>query len=109
MGADENSQVFYSRIKGEMENALQKLTFPCLRIVRPSLLLGFRNELRFGERVGGPLGPLVNLLLQGNLKKYRPIEAECVGRFTVEVAKHKTFGGLHAYKSDEIATSCKML
>ena len=109
MGADENSRVFYSRIKGEMENALQKLNFPCLRIVRPSLLLGSRNELRLGERVGVLLVPLANLLLQGNRWKYRPIEAEYVAHFTVEVAKHKTLGGLHVYKSHEIATSCKML
>lgn len=39
IGADSNSKVFYSRVKGEMEQALEELDYPCLRIFRPSLLL----------------------------------------------------------------------
>ncbi len=48
MGSDSKSKIFYNRTKGEMEEALQEIGFPCLRIFRPSLLLGKREEFRLG-------------------------------------------------------------
>ena len=45
MGADAGSKVFYSRVKGELEEALAKLPFEGLVIARPSLLAGNREEL----------------------------------------------------------------
>ncbi len=51
LGADPKSRVFYSRTKGELEQALMKIRFPGLTIVRPSLLLGDREEFRLGEEV----------------------------------------------------------
>jgi uncharacterized protein YbjT (DUF2867 family) len=55
LGADPRSRVFYNRIKGETEAAVQSIGFESLTIVRPSLLLGARAEFRFGERVFAPL------------------------------------------------------
>lgn len=51
MGASADSRVFYSRTKGEMEDALSDIGFPSLHIFRPSLILGDRNEKRFGEQM----------------------------------------------------------
>ena len=45
LGADPGSSVFYNRVKGETEEALQAMGWPQLTIVRPSLLLGPRREL----------------------------------------------------------------
>jgi uncharacterized protein YbjT (DUF2867 family) len=59
LGADPVSRVFYNRIKGETEVALAALGFPRLVIVRPSLLLGARDEFRLGERMFAPLGRLL--------------------------------------------------
>ena len=102
MGADPNSKVFYSRVKGEMEQALQQLDYPCLRIIRPSLLLGLREEFRLGERIGVLLTPMLKPLMIGSLKKYRPVEAESVAKFMVKVAQEEPISGVHIYESDMI-------
>jgi uncharacterized protein YbjT (DUF2867 family) len=99
LGADKDSKVFYNRVKGEMESALQKLGYPCLRIIRPSLLLGPREEFRLGEKIAVILTPLLKLILLGSLKKYRPVEAEKVAQFMVKVAREEPIAGVHKYES----------
>lgn len=102
IGADKDSKVFYNRVKGEMESDLQKLSYPCLRIIRPSLLLGPREEFRLGEKIAVLLTPLLKPILLGSLKKYRPIEAEKVAQFMVKVACEEPIAGVHIYESNLI-------
>jgi uncharacterized protein YbjT (DUF2867 family) len=102
LGADSNSKVFYNRVKGEMEEAIQKLNYPCLRIIRPSLLLGNRKEFRLAEKIGVLLTPLLNPFMMGSLKKYRPVQAESVAKFMVEVAHKEPASGVCVYESDII-------
>src|SRR3979411_329637 len=45
-GADIGSKNFYLRTKGEMEQALMGVGFPNLDILQPSLLLGWRGQVR---------------------------------------------------------------
>lgn len=52
LGANINSKLFYNRCKGEVEKNLRKTGFECLRVYRPSLLIGDRQEFRFGESLG---------------------------------------------------------
>lgn len=52
MGADNQSPVFYNRVKGEMEDAVAGLGFETLVIARPSLLAGDRASLRQAQRPG---------------------------------------------------------
>jgi len=81
LGADARSSVFYNRVKGEAEAALQTLGFERLVIARPSLLDGARESLgqphRAGEawslRLARPLAPLIP-------KAWRPIGADRVAR-----------------------------
>jgi len=82
--------------------ALKEIGFPCLRIIRPSLLLGKRNEFRLGEKIGVLLTPLLKPFLMGSLRKYRPVEAEAVARFMVKVAHEASASGSHVYESDMI-------
>jgi uncharacterized protein YbjT (DUF2867 family) len=105
IGASKDSKVFYSRIKGEMEEALKGLSYQCLRIIRPSLLLGPRKEFRFGERISIMMSPFWKLFLFGSLKKYRPIQAEHVARFMVKVAHEQPVSGIHVYDSDMISNN----
>lgn len=51
-GADPASRVFYSRVKGELEQALSALPLEALVIARPSLLLGERAALGQARRIG---------------------------------------------------------
>jgi uncharacterized protein YbjT (DUF2867 family) len=76
MGASPNSKVFYSRVKGELEEALASMPFDALVIARPSLLIGDRQELgqpeRTGERVGRVAAQLLGPLIP---RHYKPIDA----------------------------------
>jgi uncharacterized protein YbjT (DUF2867 family) len=85
LGADSNSKVFYNHTKGKMEEGVKEI-FPASTFVRPSLLLGERDEQRIAEGIGQYLMPLLNPLLQGNLKKFRAIEAKDVARALFEIA-----------------------
>ena len=49
MGSDTHSFFFYNRVKGELESAIVSLGYPSVTIARPSMLLGERQEHRFGE------------------------------------------------------------
>ncbi|WEK42129.1 MAG: NAD-dependent dehydratase [Candidatus Sphingomonas colombiensis] len=55
MGADARSRFLYPRTKGELEDAIERLGFPSLTIVRPGFLGGERSEHRPLERIMGPL------------------------------------------------------
>jgi uncharacterized protein YbjT (DUF2867 family) len=52
MGADARSRIFYNRVKGELEDALQGLGFGTLVVARPSFLVGDRQALGQPERPG---------------------------------------------------------
>jgi len=79
VGADAKSRNFYLRLKGEVEQALERLGFARLDIVRPGLLRGERGgERRLGERLGILVSPLVNLLLRGRLAAFAAIDARVV-------------------------------
>lgn len=81
MGADARSKVFYSRVKGEMEEALSALGFETLVIARPSLLVGDREALGQPARIGEELGLKVSRWLSPLIPdNYRPIEARAVAR-----------------------------
>lgn len=103
MGADKNSSVFYSRIKGEMEEALKEIGYPCLHIIRPSLLLGPREEFRLAEKIGELLAPILKPFMLGSVKKYRPVQAESVAQFMVKVAHEGSVSGVHIHESDLIS------
>jgi uncharacterized protein YbjT (DUF2867 family) len=81
MGADAKSRIFYNRVKGELEEELERLSFKGLIIARPSLLVGDREALgqpkRSGERVATVVSKLFGKLIPAN---YRPIAAANVAR-----------------------------
>ena len=64
MGADPHSLFFYNRVKGDMEQALRAQAWRNLTILRPSMLLGERDNKRANEAL---LAPLFRLL-PGNWK-----------------------------------------
>lgn len=81
MGAQSNSKIFYSRVKGELEDALSKLPFEGLIIARPSMLVGDRTDLgqpvRQGEVLANAVGKVLGFLIPAN---YKPIGAEAVAQ-----------------------------
>ncbi len=101
VGADPQSRILYSRVKGEAEEALRRLQFESIQIFRPSLLVGARSQGRPAERVAGLLSLLVAWAFVGPLSRYRPIKAEAVARAMVQVAREAP-RGTHVYESKEI-------
>ncbi len=100
VGADPESLFFYSRVKGDLEEAVRKLPFWAVHIFRPSLLLGERDEKRFGEQLA------VNVM--GRLKgfkslfgKYQPIEPAILARAMVQAAQEMK-RGTFIYESPEL-------
>ena len=101
LGAAPRSRIFYSRVKGEAEEAVRRLQFEGIHIFRPSWLIGARAKTRPVERVAGILSPLVAWALVGPLARYRPIKAEAVARAMVRVAREAS-RGTHVYESHEV-------
>jgi uncharacterized protein YbjT (DUF2867 family) len=79
LGANPRSANFYSRVKGEMEDALETLKFDSLVLARPSLLIGDRTSLgqqpRLAESIAVTLARPLAPLIPG---RWRPISAERV-------------------------------
>ena len=78
IGANPKSSSFYLKTKGKIEQELIALGFRHLCIVRPSLLLGKRQEYRWAEAISAKLFPALSFLMVGKLKKYRAVKAEKV-------------------------------
>lgn len=92
IGADPESRIFYSRVKGETETDVRKLPYRAVQIFRPSMLLGERPEFRLGERLAIMASPLLQLVLVSRLRRYRPIQASDVARAVVRVAREAPRG-----------------
>jgi len=103
MGANAQSSIFYSRVKGELEEQLIQLDLPKLFVFRPSLLLGNRQEFRLGEKAGEWLAKPLSALLIGQWRKYRPIEAARVAEAMVTADQSDSHPKLKVYESDQIA------
>ncbi|MGG0240375.1 oxidoreductase [Bacillus rhizoplanae] len=102
MGANTKSLFFYSQVKGQMEEDIKKLVIDGIHIFRPSLLLGEREEFRFGERMGEKISGIMPFLFKGSFTKYRPISAEQVARGMYVTALREE-SGVHVHESSEIA------
>ncbi len=92
MGAATKSRVFYNRIKGQMEEKVSKLNISSINFFRPSLLVGYREEERFGERIAIGAFKALAFIFWGPLKHLKAIPATKVAEAMVYAAKHKKKG-----------------
>ena len=83
-GASAKSKVFYSRIKGELDKAVQKLKFESVAIIRPSMLAGNRKEFRLAEKIFTPI--MYTLLWIPGIRKFRPIKDVVVAKAMINSA-----------------------
>ncbi|MFS2124452.1 oxidoreductase [Pseudomonas sp. Pseusp97] len=94
LGADSKSSIFYSRTKGELEDALRQQGWQQLTIARPSLLLGQREEIRLAELLAAPFARI----LPGKLHGIEAIAlARALWRLALETGK-----GTRIVESDEL-------
>lgn len=98
LGADPRSRVFYSRTKGELEEALRSCGYPSLTFVRPGLLGGQRAEFRLGERIASFVLRLTRPIVP---RRYREVPAERVARALLEAALNPA-NGVHILESEHL-------
>ncbi|MCP4438794.1 MAG: NAD(P)H-binding protein [Aureispira sp.] len=91
VGANKDSKVFYTRVKGEIEDAVAALGFEACFILRPSMLLGVRDELRMGELVGKFAMTTFSRLIP---KKYKAIEGKQVAKAMIQSINSEDTGKL---------------
>lgn len=101
MNADPNSPIFYSKMKGKLEEAIKQIPYESTSIFRPSLLLGNRQEFRLGERAAAAIFTKVPFLFAGPLKKYRAIEGRTVASAMYKAAQENK-PGITIYPSEQI-------
>ena len=76
-GANSKSKIFYIRVKGLLEESLEKIGFEEFHILRPSLLLGKRNETRPAEYISKLIMDHLSFLIPW---EYKPIHASIIAR-----------------------------
>lgn len=98
IGADPDSRIFYSRTKGEAEQAIGACGFPSLTLVRPGLLGGEREQRRTGERLASfvlrTLEPLLPL-------RHRIVPADAVAATLLRAALEAP-PGRHVITSEQM-------
>ena len=93
VGADAYGKAFYLRVKGEIETAVTKLRLRRLDILRPGLLRGWRGgDRRLAERLGILASPMTDLLLHGDKRRFRSIDARIVAAAAAQCAREKAQG-----------------
>ncbi len=96
VGAARSAGSFYLRCKAEMEEGMAALGFAALHVLRPSLLLGARQERRPAEQLGQWAMPVFAPLLRGGLSRYRPVTIEAVAA-RMGVLAQSPLRGLHIH------------
>ena len=97
-GANSSSSNFYLKLKGEIEDAVIKTKNNSLFILKPSLLLGKRNNSRFIENIGQIIMPLFSILLPDSIKA---VKANTVAKCMLELSKSER-SGLNVIENKEI-------
>lgn len=95
LGASSKSGVFYSRTKGELEDAVRQMGWPSLCLLRPSVIAGERQESRPVERA-------TEYLLRFAPAAWRPVPASQIAAAMVATALRSP-AGVTTIESAEIA------
>jgi len=100
LGATPNSNLFYNKLKGQMEEKVLSYNIKNTFILQPSYIKGDRNENRPLERIYDVLFPLISLFLVGKLQKYKTIKATTIADAMCNLAALKP--NIKKIESDQI-------
>jgi len=107
LGADSRSFVFYLKVKGELEDDVRRLPFWGIHIMRPSILLGQRDENRPAERIAGQLSRGLQLFSGSILGDIAPVHADDVAKAMV-LSAQSLKQGIHIHHGSEIVKLAKL-
>ncbi len=99
--ANPKSSGEYLKFKGLVEEEIKNLNFDKIGIMRPSFLLGERQEERFGEKFGIIIFKLLTPILIGSFRKMRPIQSEIVAKAMIKLANENIDQSV--FESNEIS------
>ncbi|AIQ18518.1 oxidoreductase [Paenibacillus sp. FSL H7-0357] len=102
MWASEQSKMFYTRVKGQLERDLLSLGLPRLVILRPSLLIGDREDESFGDRATDMIFRLIGPLLIGPLARMKAIQCKDVAQAMLMMA-HESGPTVEVLESEVIS------
>jgi uncharacterized protein YbjT (DUF2867 family) len=99
-GAAAGSKIFYNRVKGEVEAALQKTGLNRLVIFRPGLLVGDRKAFRPAERLAVMLFRALSGLLPAGWKERSATDVARLADRIVAEGKQTAFGSFVVNSAD---------
>lgn len=88
-GADPTSKIFYSKMKGELEEAVKQLHFTKITIFKPGMLERKDSE-RTGEVLGSRIIKFANKL--GLLESQKPLPTDILAKAMINSSKIKSNG-----------------
>lgn len=88
-GANANSKLFYSKMKGELEDSVKALHFPKITIFQPGML-DRKDSARTGEVLGGKLIKFANKL--GVFESQKPLPTDVLAKAMINSSKIKSSG-----------------
>lgn len=91
VGADPKSRIFYSRMKGRLDEDVQKLGFATCFILRPPSLIRKGSD-RFGEKAGVAILKALNAI--GLMRSWKPMPTEEVAAAMIRLAESDKSGTL---------------
>ena len=96
-GANAKSALFYPQIKGQLDEAVQKLSFKSVQILRPGQLYGDRIQKRTAEAIAVKIMFFMNKT--GLFRKYKPIHSAEVARAMINVTNKS---GINIFTLNEL-------
>jgi uncharacterized protein YbjT (DUF2867 family) len=88
-GADPKSKIFYSKMKGELEEAVKQLHFNKITVFKPGMLER-KDSQRTGEVLGSRIIKFANKI--GLLESQRPLPTDVLAKAMINSSKIKSNG-----------------
>ncbi len=101
IGASTKSRIFYSKLKGEIEEAMKELQFTNCYIYQPGILIGSRTESRPFEFIGQKLMLFFEGLRLLPKNEYHSIRVEIIAKSMVKTLG-KEVEGVHMKRYQEM-------
>lgn len=105
-GANPQSKIFYSKMKGELEQAVRKLPFETIHIIKPGMLSGERSDVRTGEKLGISIMSVLGLI--PGLGSLKPIDGGQVATAMIN-ATFRPVVGIHVYPMGQVFKLAKIV
>lgn len=98
-GSSPDSVIFYSRMKGQLERDVKKLSFQHISLIRPGQLAGNRKEKRSGEKISIAVLRAVSSI--PGLGLLKPIDAALVAKAMINAYKRPS-GRVNEYTLKQV-------